>query len=318
MKPYAPHGRLVVALAILAVALGMACSGGSSSSPSPSAVQNPVTGPGLGNPGPSGPAPTGATVKVVGVGDTGQCGSPGVATVARLVGGLDGQILLVGDLAYPDGTAANYRDCFEPQWGRMRSRFRAVPGNHEYQTAGATGYLGYFAEAVGEDGAPFYSFMAGDWLVLMLNSNIPAGRNSAQWEFVRRQLDQQRTPCTMAVWHHPLFSSGPNGNNAFMKDMWALLEAAPIEVILTGHDHLYERFARQMSDATPEPAKGVRQFIVGTGGADLYGVARVAANSEVRLVEFGALQFTLEPAQYRWEFRNAGGTVQDFGLETCR
>lgn len=318
MQPSALQGRLVAFLAILSLGMGIACSSSGPAAPSPSVAPNPGVGPGLGNQGPSGPGPTGATVKVVGVGDTGLCGSPGVATVARLVGGLEGQILLAGDLAYPDGTAANYRDCFEPQWGRMRSRFRAVPGNHEYQTAGALGYLGYFGEAAGEDGTGFYSFMTGDWLVLMLNSNIPAGRSSMQWEFVRRQLDQQRTPCTMAVWHHPLFSSGPNGNNAFMKDMWALLEAAPIEVILTGHDHLYERFARQMSDATPEPAKGVRQFIVGTGGADLYSVARLAPNSEVRLVEFGALQFTLEPAQYRWEFRNASGIVQDFGLETCR
>jgi 3',5'-cyclic AMP phosphodiesterase CpdA len=255
---------------------------------------------------------------VVGVGDTGLCGSPGVAAVAKLVGTLEGPIILVGDLAYPDGSAANFRDCFEPHWGRMRTRFRTVPGNHDYQTAGARGYLSYFGEAAGEDTTGFYSFMAGDWLILMLNSNIPAGRGSAQWEFARRQIESQRTPCTMAVWHHPLFSSGPNGDNTQMTDLWALLEAAPIEVILTGHDHLYERFARQMSDARPEPARGVRQFTVGTGGADLYGIARVAPNSEVRIVDFGALLLTLEPAQYRWDFRTANGVSQDAGLETCR
>ncbi len=198
-----------------------------------------------------------------------------------LVASLEGQILLAGDIAYLHGSMANFRDCFEPQWGRFRNRWRAVPGNHEYETANADDYYSYFGDASGVDNTGFYSFMAGDWLILMLNSNIPAGRNSAQWEFVRRQIDQQRTPCTMAVWHHPLFSSGPNGNNANMKDLWALLEAAPIEVILNGHDHLYERFARQMSDGTPEPAKGVREFIVGTGGADLYGFVRTAANSEV-------------------------------------
>jgi 3',5'-cyclic AMP phosphodiesterase CpdA len=257
-------------------------------------------------------------VKVVGVGDIGMCGSPGVAQTASLVGNLEGQILLVGDIAYLHGSTANFRECFEPQWGRFRSRWRAVPGNHEYETPTAADYYNYFGEASGGDNSGFYSFMAGDWLILMLNSNIPSGRNSAQWEFVRRQLEQQRTPCTMAVWHHPLFSSGPNGNTASMKDLWALLEAAPIEVILNGHDHLYERFARQMSDGTPEPAKGVREFIVGTGGADLYGVARATANSETRLVEHGAMQFTLEPAQYRWEYRNVNGVVRDFGLDTCR
>ena len=317
MKPSAPKGRLVVAAAILALGLGMACSS-SPAAPSPG-VGTPVgPTPGGGNAGPSGPAPTGATVKVVGVGDIGMCGSEAVTRTAALVGNLEGQILLAGDIAYLHGTMANFRECFEPQWGRFRSRWRAVPGNHEYETANAADYYNYFGEASGQDNSGFYSFMAGDWLILMLNSNIPAGRNSAQWEFVRRQIDQQRTPCTMAVWHHPLFSSGPNGNNANMKDMWALLEAAPVEVILNGHDHLYERFARQMSDGTPEPAKGVREFIVGTGGADLYGFVRATANSEARLVEYGAMQFTLEPAQYRWEYRNVSGTVRDFGLDTCR
>jgi hypothetical protein len=152
----------------------------------------------------------------------------------------------------------------------------------------------------------------------MLNSNIPAGRGSPQWEFARQQLDSQRTPCTMAVWHHPLFTSGPNGSNTFMRDMWALLEASPAEVVLNGHDHLYERFARQMSDGRPEPAKGIRQFTVGTGGADLYGFVRTAQNSEERIMEFGALQFVLEPAQVRWEFHTASGKMVDSGLDTCR
>lgn len=312
-----PSSCLVAALAVLSLGIGAACSS-SPASPSPSVGTNPGTTPGVGNPGPSGPGPTGATVKVVGVGDIGMCGSPGVARTASLVAGLEGQILLAGDIAYLHGTMANFRDCFEPTWGRFRARWRAVPGNHEYETPNAVDYYSYFGEASGGDNTGFYSFMAGDWLILMLNSNIPAGRNSQQWEFVRRQLDQQRTPCTMAVWHHPLFSSGPNGNNAFMRDMWTLLEAAPIEVILNAHDHLYERFARQMADGAPEPAKGVRQFIVGTGGADLYGFVRASANSEERRSEFGAMQFTLEPAQYRWEFRNVSGAVLDAGLDTCR
>jgi 3',5'-cyclic AMP phosphodiesterase CpdA len=315
MQPSAPRGRLVSAFAILWLGIGIACSS-SPAAPSPG-VGTPPPG-GGGHAGPSGPVPTGATVKVVGVGDIGVCGSAGVARTAALVANLEGLILLAGDIAYLHGTMANFRDCFEPQWGRFRNRWRAVPGNHEYETANARDYYSYFGEASGSDNTGFYAFVAGDWLILMLNSNIPAGRNSAQWEFVRRQLDQQRTPCTMAVWHHPLFSSGPNGDNINMRDLWALLEAAPIEVILNGHDHFYERFARQMSDGTPEPAKGIRQFIVGTGGADLYGFVRTAPNSEVRYSEHGAMQFTLEPAQYRWEYRNVTGTVLDFGLDTCR
>lgn len=315
MQPSAPRGRLVAALAICSIGMVMACSS-SPAAPSPG-VGAPAPG-GGGHAGPGGPAPSGATVKVVGVGDIGVCGSPNVARTAALVASLEGQILLAGDIAYLHGTMANFRECFEPQWGRFRNRWRAVPGNHEYETANARDYYSFFGEASGGDNTGFYSFMAGDWLVLMLNSNIPTGRNSAQWEFARREIDQQRTPCTMAVWHHPLFTSGPNGNNNNMRDLWALLEAEPIEVILNAHDHLYERFARQMADGTPEPAKGIREFIVGTGGADLYGFVRTAPNSEIRISEHGAMQFTLEPAQYRWEYRNVNGMVLDSGLDTCR
>ena len=135
-------------------------------------------------------------------------------------------------------------------WGQFRSRWHPVPGNHEYESAGAAPYFAYFGEAAGPPGLGYYSFTAGDWLILMLNSNIAATRGSPQWEFVRAELERQRTPCTMAVWHHPLFTSGPNGNNTFMRDMWALLEASRVEVILNGHDHLYERFARQTADGT--------------------------------------------------------------------
>ena len=138
--------------------------------------------------------------------------------------------------------------------------------------------------------------MAGDWLILMLNSNIPAGRGSAQWEFARQQLEAQRTPCTMAVWHHPLFTSGPNGGNAIMRDMWSLLEASRAEVVLNGHDHLYERFARQLSNGTADPANGIRQFTAGTGGAELYDFVRAAPNSESRIMRYGVIRFTLRPA----------------------
>ena len=164
---------------------------------------------------------------MLGAGDIGMCGRPEVAQTARLVAGLEGDVLLAGDIAYLQGTAANFRDCFNPFWGQFRSRWHPVPGNHEYESAGAAPYFAYFEDAAGPAGRGYYSFTAGDWLILMLNSNIAATRGSPQWEFARAELERQRTPCTMAVWHHPLFTSGPNGNNAFMRDMWALLEAEP-------------------------------------------------------------------------------------------
>jgi acid phosphatase type 7 len=159
---------------------------------------------------------------------------------------------------------------------------------------------------------------AGDWLILMLNSNVPATRDSPQFEFARGALERQRTPCTMAVWHHPLFSSGPNGNTPAMRDMWALLESNRAEIVFSGHDHLYERFARQMSDGTADPINGIRQIVAGTGGAELYNFVRASPNSEARIMKFGVVRFTLRPAQVDWEFLGADGSVNDSGLDTCR
>ncbi len=303
--------RLAVTVATMGLAL--ACS----SSPS-----GPTTGGGTG-PGTGDNPLTGQTAVVLGVGDIGMCNQAGVplasvGQVARLVAGLEGQLLLAGDIAYMQGTAANFRDCFNPDWGRFRSRWHPVPGNHEYETRGGGPYFDYFGEAAGADRLGYYSFMAGDWLILMLNSNIPTGRGSAQWEFARAELEAQRTPCTMAVWHHPLFTSGPNGPNAYMRDMWSLLETAKAEVILNGHDHLYERFARQTADGRPDPVGGIRQFTAGTGGAELYRFVRAAPNSEARVMEFGVVRLTLRPAQVDWAFMNLTGAAVDTGLDTCR
>jgi acid phosphatase type 7 len=251
-------------------------------------------------------------------GDIGMCGSPGVAQTARLVASLEGEIILAGDIAYPQGSTTDFRDCFNPQWGQFRSRWHPVPGNHEYETRNAAPYFTYFGEAAGTDESGYYSFIAGDWLILMLNSNVPATRGSPQWEFVRGEIERQRTPCTMAVWHHPLFTSGPNGPNTFMRDMWALLETGRVEVILTGHDHLYERFARQTSTGSADPVNGIRQFTAGTGGAELYNFVRATTNSEARIMKFGVVRFTLRPAQVEWEFLAVDGTVNDRGLDTCR
>lgn len=255
---------------------------------------------------------------MLGVGDIGMCGRPEVAQTARLVAGLEGDVLLAGDIAYPNGSAENFRDCFNPSWGQFRSRWHPVPGNHEYESVGAAPYFSYFGNAAGPAGLGYYSFQAGDWLILMLNSNVPATRGSPQWEFARGELERQVTPCTMAVWHHPLFSSGPNGPTVTMRDMWALLEANDVEVVLNGHDHLYERFARQTSDGRPDPVNGIRQFTAGTGGAELYSFVRMAANSEERSSRPGVMRFTLRPAQVDWEFLGIDGSVGDRGLDTCR
>jgi hypothetical protein len=277
---------------------------------------------------PSAPSPGGGgtgggsgppvVVHLIGAGDIGQCGRPEVEQTARLVSGLDGDVLLAGDIAYFQGTADNFRDCFNPSWGPFRTRWHAVPGNHEYESPNAGPYFDYFGAAAGPRGLGYYSFTAGNWLILMLNSNVPATRGSPQWEFARTELEGQRTPCTMAVWHHPLFSSGPNGPNTFMRDMWALLEANHAEVILNGHDHVYERFGRQTSTGEADPVNGIRQFTAGTGGAELTRFVRLEANSEERILKAGVMYFTLRPAAIEWAFHAVDGSVNDPGLDTCR
>jgi hypothetical protein len=296
------------AILLLLPGLASACSS------SPSAP----TGGGTGAGGTGGSGSTPVTTIALGVGDIGMCGRPAVAEVARLVASLQGHLLLAGDIAYFQGSAADFRDCFNPSWGQFRDRWNAVPGNHEYESPGAAPYFAYFGEAAGPSGRGYYAINQGEWLILMLDSNIPATRGSPQWEFARAQLQAQPTPCTMAVWHHPLFSSGPGGTNGGMRDMWALLEESRAEIVLTGHDHLYERFARQTSEGRADPTNGIRQITAGVGGAELYNFVRNAPNSEERIIRHGVVRFTLRPAQVDWEFIGVDGATLDRGLDTCR
>jgi hypothetical protein len=287
---------------IIAGALAAGCGGGSPSAPTGG--------------GPGGGGREGQIADVVAVADIGWCGSTGTPATAQLVDSLPGRLLLAGDIAYPNGSAQDFQRCFDPSWGRFRGRWHAAPGNHDYLTPNASAYFDYFGAAAGDERSGYYTLVIGDWQILMLDSNVPTQRNSPQWEFVRRELDLQRRPCTMAVWHHPLFSSGQNGPNLYMRDMYALLEASNVDVVVTGHDHIYERFAKQTVEGLPSE-RGVRQFIVGTGGAELYRFVTVAPNSESRIAQFGALHLSLQPTGYRWEFVLTNGGLGDSGNDTC-
>ena len=263
--------------------------------------------------GPSPPSHPPQTATLIAVGDIGECGSPAVAQTARLADGIEGEVVLAGDLAYAHGSMRNFIECFDPEWGANRRRWRPVPGNHEYETPFAAGYFQYFAEAAG---IGHYSFRAGDWFVLMLNSNVAAGPGSAQYEFVRSELAANRAPCTIAVWHHPLYSSGPNGPNPLMRDLWRLLQQNGVDVIVAAHDHLYERFGKQDADGRSDVA-GIRQFVVGTGGAHLYNFQRVSANSQARISAHGVLRLTLNRSNYDWAFIDVTGSVADAGADGC-
>lgn len=291
-------GSVVRGVACVGLVLTVACSD------SPRSVTGPSAGPGQGFP---------QTVNLIAVGDIGECGSPAVEQTARLVDGIDGHLVLAGDLAYMQGSMRNFLDCFDPSWGVHRRRWRPTPGNHEYVTPFAAGYFAYFGEIAGEG---FYAFRAGNWLVLMLNSNIDAGPSSAQYAFAQSEIMAHPTHCAMAVWHHPLFSSGQNGNNLMMRDLYDSLHRQGVDVIVAAHDHLYERFGKQNADGRSDGG-GIRQFIVGTGGAQLYDFHRMAPNSQVRIRTHGVLRFTLNPTNYDWAFISTSGAIEDFGTDTC-
>ncbi len=264
-------------------------------------------------PSPPPPPPSSQTATLVAVGDIGECGSPAVAQTARLAEGIDGQVVLAGDLAYHQGSMRNYIECFDPAWGANRTRWRPAPGNHEYETPFAAGYFQYFGEAAGPG---YYSFRAANWLVLMLNSNVDVGPASDQYEFARRELAANTSQCSMAVWHHPLFSSGPNGPNPSMRNLWELLHRNGADVIVAAHDHLYERFGKQDAEGRSDAA-GIRQFIVGTGGARLYAFQRMSPNSQARIPSHGVLRLTLSRTSYDWAFIDVAGNVADSGADNC-
>jgi acid phosphatase type 7 len=311
----------------LAIALAAACNQPVQVPTTPTPLQStsastpPTGGPPDATPAPPLPGvppfnPTGQTVSVLAVGDIGWCGSPAIPLTARLIERNEGQLLLSGDLAYMQGSLTDFQRCFEPYYGQFRHRWRPVPGNHEYDTPNAAGYFQFFGSAAGSFGRSYYSFRAGDWLVLMLDSNVPTNAGSMQYEFVRAELQTNRNPCAMAVWHHPLFTSGPNGPSVGVRELWALLQTHQADVVVNGHEHLYERFARQDAEGRAD-ARGLQQFIAGTGGARLYDFHRSAGNSLARLSAHGVLKLTLSPTSYSWTFLETSGATGDAGAEYC-
>ena len=300
------------------------CGGGSPAvqpstavSPSPvTPVEPPVDTPPPVTP-PLPPPITGTTNWVNIVGDTGFCGSTAMAQLSRLISTFGGDLLLAGDIAYPSGTMEQYMRCFDPELGRYKSRTWAAPGNHDYETPGAAGYFTYFGERAGPARRGYYAIRQATWQVLMLNSNLPMTRNSPQFEFARVQLTTNRSRCAMAIMHHPFDTSGPNGPNPQQRDLWDMMYGLGLDVVVAGHDHIYERHAPQDASQRSDPARGIRLFIAGTGGATPYQRARSAMHSEVFLSMYGLLRLKLEPALYEWEFLDANGTVRDRGLNIC-
>jgi hypothetical protein len=294
----------------LALSCAVAVAVGCGSDSAPSTPNIPVA------PTPPAPPPILTEAILVGAGDIGDCRSAGVEQTARLLDGIPGTVFTAGDNAYPHGRLQDFVACYHPTWGRHLHRTWAAAGNHEYETPGAAGHFEYFGERAGPGQAGFHAYDVGAWRVITLNSNIPIGAGSLQFEWLQSELRQTRAACVAAIWHHPLYSSGPNGDNPRVRDPFALLHEYGAEIVIAAHDHLYERQSPIAADGRVD-ARGVRPFIVGTGGAALYRTGgSPRPMTETRVVEWGVLKLTLSPGAYRWEFVTAGG-VRDAGSDRC-
>jgi hypothetical protein len=270
---------------------------------------------------PSAPGPNDVPV-LIGAGDIAVCGAGGSLATGKLLDREQGTVFVAGDLAYPEGTAEQFRMCYEPAWGRHKDRTRPAPGNHEYGSAGAAPYFAYFGSGAGPAGLGYYTYRTGTWQVFSLNSNGDSVNVRVQIDWLGRELAAGgASTCTLAYFHHPMFSSGPHGVLSRMPvvtEFWKVLYAAGVDVVISAHDHLYERFSPQSPDGAPDSQYGIRQFIVGTGGAELTQAVRRIANSETVLSTFGVLRLTLSPQSYRWEFLSTeGGAVLDSGTGDC-
>ena len=255
---------------------------------------------------------------LIGAGDIANCSSPGTALTAALLDVTNGTVFTAGDNAYMHGSYGDYMRCYEPHWGRHKERTLPVPGNHEYETAGAQGYFQYFGARAGPPGLGYYSVTLGRWLVLLLNSSADASATSSQVSWLKATLQQFPGACVAAIWHHPVVSSGPNGGSPEMFEAWRVLHAAGADVVITGHEHLYERYAPLDGERQPAP-RGMRQFVVGTGGTMLTRIHSVRPGSQVQGTVWGVLKLTLRPESYEWEFLPAEpGAFRDQGQELCR
>ncbi|MFM7536828.1 MAG: metallophosphoesterase [Acidimicrobiales bacterium] len=271
------------------------------------------------------PSPPAGPVTLWAVGDVASCATTRDEQVAGLLAGTTGPIALLGDTVYPNGTPDEFTRCFDPAWGRYRIRLRPAPGNHDYLTPGAAGYAGYFGSAAGTPGAFWYAYDAGPWRVFVLNSNCGeaggCGPGSAQYRWLQAELAASAgRRCTLAYWHHPRFSSGQYGNDRRTEPLWQLFQDAGGDVVLSGHEHFYERFSRMTATGRWDAALGVRSFIVGTGGAELRSPRTVADGSNVRIPEaVGVLRLTLRATDYDWAFVPVGGRAPvDLGTGACR
>jgi hypothetical protein len=291
---------------------------------------------------PSSPEVIADSPVVVAAGDIAICSGRGDEATARLLSSIRATVLTLGDNAYEDGSPEEFADCYDPSWGRYKDRTKPSPGNHDYRNERAEGYFEYFGEAAGEPAKGYYSYDLGAWHLLALNSNCDevggCDASSPQVRWLKEDLAaNDEKACTLAYFHHPLFTSGKyRPGIPEVKPLWEALYAADADVVLNGHDHNYQRFAPQDPEGRADPEGGIRQFVVGTGGKSHYAISwgipgrflpevfsKVfwipMANIEAYDDEtYGVLKLTLSPRAYEWRFlETAGGGFRDSGADRC-
>jgi hypothetical protein len=271
------------------------------------------------------PAMPSAT-RLVAAGDIGRCeltsDDETAGLLDELFAGANGAVAALGDTVYNSGSPQEFRDCYDPQWGRHRFRTRPAVGNHEYRTPDAAGYFAYFGDLAGDPDKGWYSYTLGTWRILVLNSNCDeiggCQTGSAQHNWLQAELAASSTLCTLAYMHHPRFSSGWHGDDDRLVDIWSTLESHRVETVLAGHDHNYERLAPLTAEGTLDLANGIQSFVVGTGGTYLRSATTGRPGSEVLIDDsHGVLVLDLEELAYTWRFVDTNGGVRDQGSRAC-
>jgi hypothetical protein len=244
-------------------------------------------------------------------------------------------VLALGDLQYVHADLQKFATSYDPTWGRFKDITHPTIGNHEGGEGGSNkAYFDYFGAAAGGPDKGYYSYDLGAWHLIALNSNCGTysfnGSNtgcaagSTQDKWLRADLAAHPAACTLAYFHVPRFSSGAGhhssaGSDRTLTTLWNDLYAAHTDLVLNGHAHDYERFAPMAPDGTMDPAGGIREFIVGTGGDNHHRFATTVLGSEVRNgTDFGVLRLTLRADGYDWQFLpDDGGPAVDSGAESC-
>ena len=263
------------------------------------------------------------SVTLSGAGDIASCERDQDEATAALLDDLPGFVFTAGDNAYERGSTDEFRNCYDPGWGEHRERTFPAIGNHDAETAGVRGYFEYFGARAGDPRAGWYALDLGTWRLIVLNSTCVdrggCGTETDQGRWLAAELAEHRAECTLAIWHHPRFSTGYHGPTPGVAPFWEALHEAGADLVVNGHDHDYERFAPVDPSGNVDPEQGIRQIVAGTGGAALRPFEEEDPNSEVRQAStYGVLRLDLQRGAYDWAFIPVeGGDFTDRGSGTC-